>query len=236
MKNIHLIAAFIIGIVFYIVAFGQTNCQKYDLSKIWLADSLLLGYIGENYQRLRIVFIDIKKDTQEPCLYHAQGKTLVGLILRNFQGTLTIKDIHMEKGISSGSNTPLIDSIVRFHFRGDYQLDGNRKEDKTGQFSGVFDLACYYDKNDSLRYDELEDYSDSYRNNQFTGEWRSYSTKDRMKCNWGDRRIPDSQGLDIGIGEFYPREEFAKFGWQEYINAFEQRDTAAMRLEWRKWW
>jgi hypothetical protein len=73
-----------------------------------------------------------------------------------------------------------------------------------------------------LKYNSLELGADGYSNNQCVGTWTSYITKNSKKCDWGDFRIPESDKLDVGAGEFIPDEKFAKFGWDNYLRAFEE--------------
>jgi len=65
-------------------------------------------------------------------------------------------------------------------------------------------------------FDDIEEYSDDYRNNQFVGTWTSYKTGVKKVANWGVCRIPCSGDLDWGAAEFSPAPEYKKYGWEDY--------------------
>ena len=65
-------------------------------------------------------------------------------------------------------------------------------------------------------YDDIEEYSDGYRNNQFVGTWTSYKTGVKKVANWGVGRIPCSGDLDFSAAEFSPAPEYRKYGWEDY--------------------
>jgi hypothetical protein len=91
-----------------------------------------------------------------------------------------------------------------------------------------------------LRYDNIDGIADGYCNNMFTGTCTNYKTKQKLKCNWGDDRIPDSKGLDIGAGEFSVSEKYLTNGWQNYVDAYTYSDSIkqkkAIEIENKKWW
>lgn len=80
----------------------------------------------------------------------------------------------------------------------------------------------FIDKNGKVKYDDTEDCSDSYTNNQFAGTWKSYTDNIIKTCNWGDYRIPASGDLDIGAGEFSPSDKYLKYGWQSLRDCVSQ--------------
>ena len=58
-------------------------------------------------------------------------------------------------------------------------------------------------------------------------------------CNWGDYRIPDSEGLDIGAGEFSPNPAFFDKGWKTYSDAMHGDGSVryqAEEEEEERWW
>ncbi|NOQ27719.1 MAG: hypothetical protein GQ564_20335 [Bacteroidales bacterium] len=58
----------------------------------------------------------------------------------------------------------------------------------------------------------IDSYSDSYRNNQHIGIWKPYDSENIKTCNWGNYRIPFSGDLDIGAGEFSVNSKKKKTG------------------------
>ena len=67
--------------------------------------------------------------------------------------------------------------------------------------------------------------ADGYENSQYEGTWTSKDLSRNEKCNWGDFRIPDSQYLDAGAGEFSPDEKCLDRGWRIYTYIFEENDS-----------
>lgn len=77
-------------------------------------------------------------------------------------------------------------------------------------------LWWYLDKNDSIQYDNLENQSDRFKNNQYVGSWTEYGKLSGKVCNWGEYRIPFSGDLDIGAGEFSVNPKYYEVGWTEF--------------------
>ena len=83
--------------------------------------------------------------------------------------------------------------------------------------------------------------ADGFSNNECIAIWTSYKTGKKMKCNWGDFRIPNSGRLDIGAGEFSVAEEYVKYGWENYTRAWNDHPESpavrqARKKENEKWW
>jgi hypothetical protein len=95
-------------IFFYIShAFAQTEAEKFknqqlqskylsekelkdqfvkrDFSGLFLHtdNSAVYGFIGDNYQRIRVKLITVSKDTLSPDTYHIYGKSIVKATLMN---------------------------------------------------------------------------------------------------------------------------------------------------------
>ena len=83
-----------------------------------------------------------------------------------------------------------------------------------GVFSGILKTKWYLDKNNNLKYDNININSDGYFNNAFVGTWKIYDNGLPKKCNWGDYRVPNSNcDFDTGTGEFNVSEKYIKNGW-----------------------
>ena len=176
---------------------------EYNVSHLWTAERLYikneeriidrpepLGYIGENYQRFYIHFISVKKSTKNNLQYLVKGKTLVNGNKCNFQGTIKISEARTTQGSKTNKG----------YLKGSYEFLEDPSEKGAGILKGKFQTNFYIDAKGQLQYDALDFNSDSYKNNQFEGVWKSYKTGYLKKCNWGDFRIPDSDSLDIGSG------------------------------------
>ncbi|HEY0428040.1 MAG TPA: hypothetical protein VGC76_09695 [Pyrinomonadaceae bacterium] len=218
----------------------KNNILKYDFAPLWTStvNTVVLGFIGDDYQRLRIKIISVIKDKNNPDTYFVTGKSMVKNSINRFSGTIKIAKARILKKDSWGVNDDYQGQGIKNV--GIAFADYNFAEDKTQQGSGVFEgtMLTYWliDKNDKLRYDDVEAEADGYSNNQFVGTWKSYKTGAVKIANWGDDRIPMSGGLDTGAGEFYPDEKYWKSGWQNYIDAYFKNNKKAVSEEQRQWW
>jgi hypothetical protein len=250
-------------ITYYFLAFGQTEAQKfkdrqlndnsvyeidlkdklakYDFSPLFTQteNSVVYGFIGDNYQRIRIKFISVKKDSLSPDTYSIYGKSMVKSNICEFHGTFTISNIRRYKKTSYGVDDEYKNKGIKGQFviLGNYSLSENKDQNYPGVFKGAFKTAFYLDKNDKVCYDDIDIASDGYTNNQFVGQWAAYNGKLIKNCNWGDYRVPGSPGLDIGAGEFSPADIYLKYGWQSRRDLMESpNDKSAKQKENAKWW
>lgn len=214
--------------------------QNYDFSKLWTEtdNSIVYGFIGNNYQRIRIKFITVTKDSTSSDTYLVYGKSMVKNNVDEFKGTIKIanirKLIHQSFGIDEEfKNKGLKGDFVII---GDYSFSENEEQNHSGVFKGTFQTKFYLDKNSKIHYDDL-DLGDSYNNNQFVGIWTEYKTNLIKRCNWGDYRIPNSGDFDIGAGDFSPSKGD---GWQSIQAGWNTTDkktqAKAKAIEKAKWW
>jgi hypothetical protein len=237
-------------------AFGQTEAQrfkekqlqypyllktelkdqttKYDFAWIftYADNSIIYGFIGDNYQRIRIKFITVTKDTSDPGTYHIYGKSMVKNNIDEFSGTIKISAIRKFKPLQHGceDESKYKGYKGEFILLGDYTFRENSTQNHAGVFKGSLRSDFFINKNDEIQYDDIEDCSDSYTNNQFVGQWTAYKGSVIKRCNWGDYRIPNSGNFDIGAGDFSPGGYDGKYvqnGWQNLNDE---------RIEKAKWW
>src|SRR6201989_3128848 len=73
----------------------KSDLIKYDFSKLLLHsdNSVIYGFIGDNYQRIRIKLITVNKDSISPDTYHVYGKSMVRNNVDEFNGTIKIINI-----------------------------------------------------------------------------------------------------------------------------------------------
>lgn len=225
------------------------NYYKTDLSKFWLKNQdNIVGYIGKDYQRIRIRLISIIKNENSNNEYFIYGKSKVKDIVCDFQGVFKITHIREFDGterktiynyaLKYGSSQEA--NIYRYSkgfILAEYLLFENPKQKGSGVFKGILGTYFYIDK-EELFFDNLElRISDSYCNNQFIGVWQSYKTKVQKTCNWGLYRIPYSGDLDIGAGMFSPDiTKYPNKGWETYNKAFFNSDKEARKKEEAIWW
>ncbi|HQU84347.1 MAG TPA: hypothetical protein PKY59_14515 [Pyrinomonadaceae bacterium] len=213
--------------------------NKYDFSKFWTQteNSSVLGFIGNDYQRIRVKIISAVKDKSNSDIYKISGKSLVKNNLCSFSGTMKISKIRLYDQMRWGVDDEYKNKGIKKQgiLIGDYKFAENGCS-AAGIFEGRFASYWYLDKNGKIKYDDIETESDGYSNNQFAGIWKSNSGKTTKICNWGDYRIPLSGDLDIGAGEFSPDEKYLKSGWQNYHDAYFGNNEKARAEENRIWW
>lgn len=190
----------------------NTNAET-DFSNI-LSDKRTpyIGYIGTDYQKLSI---DIQKvQRTDDNQYNVTGTTNVKNNRCNFRGTIDIVENREFNHPSYGVD----DSMKgKFKRRGcsiaKYKLEEDASQEESGVFSGYL-LFYWYETNEGkIIYDDIDNYSDSYCNNQYAGTWKSYKTKTSKQCAWGQYRVPNSGDLDIGAGDFAVNPKYSKNGW-----------------------
>jgi hypothetical protein len=245
----------IIGLITTELVFGQESKNTeflseiimYDISDLWTLNkfqtefeddtSLVerqepLGFIGDNYQRFNIHFISVIQNPNNALEYLVFGKSRVKTNICSFQGFITIKEA---KAYIESDLPPLKQGFVI----GVYEFFEDSDQNGTGIFNGIFKTNFYINTKEKIHYDALNFVSDGYKNNQFQGTWTSYKSNDLKKCNWGDYRIPESQDLDIGVGEFSVDEKYVSNGWLTYMvaNGFGTDISGEMKkAENEKWW
>jgi hypothetical protein len=237
------------------ITFGQTNSEKfknqiltdeyivktdvknefvnYDISALLTqtVNYRIFGFIGDNYQRIRIKLISVIKNKDNPSQYFVYGKSMVKDNICEFQGTLIINNVFDFKD-------PEYNGTRQGKVIGEYLFYENPAQKHVGFFKGVFSSNWYFDKEGHLKYDDLWGVADDFTNNEFVGTWTNYSGTLNKVCNWGDNRIPMSDDLDNGAGEFYPNNKYQANGWLTYVQAYSGRENRdeAQGIEQAEWW
>ncbi|QKJ30102.1 hypothetical protein HQ865_10135 [Mucilaginibacter mali] len=211
-----------------------------DFSQLWTKteNKFVYGFIGDNYRRIRIKFINVTKDSAGS--YAVYGKSMVGNNKCSFKGSIVVSNVRKYKSISYGvDNEYKSKGIVgNYTIIGEYILIEDNAEPFSGVFSGVFKTDFYLTKDNRVHYDNTEMDADGYTNNEFVGIWTDNKTKSIKICNWGDYRVPNSGNLDVGAGEFSPNEKYLPFGWQTLRDANSEKPISikARKEEQRIWW
>ncbi len=208
----------------------KNEVYNYDFSSLWILPGKtdientgfatnrpeLKGFIGNDYQRMYIHFIQIIKNIDNPYEYFVYGKSNVKGNICDFIGTITIEfareitfEYHPGEEFLVDINNVKKQGVVICK----YNLYENSKQKYSGKFSGVLATSFFIDSNNKLKYNAIKGFSDSYNNNQFLGSWTSYSTDNSKVCNFGEWKIPNSDDLNIGAGEFHPNENYFNKGW-----------------------
>ena len=203
---------------------GRLNLGNINISSMLSKPSFPYGvipYIGfidiKIKRRLEINFLKIEKSTTNDSLYIAKGKTKVGKNVRLFEGDIKIKHVYFFAEHSKGLEDDMVGKIKsQGIIIADYYFREDKKLSATGVFEGKVLLRWYVNNKGVFLYDDIDEYSDDYRNNQFVGTWTSYKTGVKKVANWGICRIPCSGDLDWGAAEFSPAPEYKKYGWEDY--------------------
>jgi len=194
-----------------------TEYMSYDFSHILIPKFEILGYIGENYQRIHVHFESIKRNNQVPNIYLVTGRTIVNKNECSFEGTVSITQVREFKdNFVPQEFVPEQGIKTRGLVIGHYLFNENPLQNHVGIFEGVMTMWWYLDKNELIRYDDIEIHSDNYKNNQYIGTWTEYGSYKSKVCNWGEMRIPFSGDLDWGVGEFSVNTKYLENGWQDY--------------------
>ncbi|MEL1243917.1 hypothetical protein AAEO56_06550 [Flavobacterium sp. DGU11] len=205
------------------------------LEKIEAAESL--GFMGNDYERFRIHFTSFTKSRINPLVYNVKGKTNFKNNICNFAGTISVVsaeyDDSLEGIIGPGQRgLSIVSNVVIYE---------DKLQNGSGIIKGTLITDAFFDAKGRLSYNALMLMADGFRNNQFTGTWTSYKTGASKKCNWGDYRIPESRGLDVGAGEFSVLEKYRSKGWESYYDSYccdpdKPETKAARKKELEKWW
>lgn len=221
------------------LANADSSVLKHDFAPLWVRlddNASVVGYVGTDFQRMRIVILSATKSPSEPGTYNVTGKSMVKNVVRPFSGTMKITKTSStpkagDEEEYKGENVRGAGAVF-----GEYHFVEDAKQTSTGKFDGSFVTYWILDANGKLQYDEVMMGADAYLNNQFAGTWTSHRSKASKPASWGDSRIPVAGGLDIGAAEFSPEQKYIKNGWQNYVNAYAKQNERAMAEERRQWW
>jgi hypothetical protein len=192
--------------------------SKYDFSTLLTPKTKFLGYIDPSFRRIKIYFTAISKNKGDGMVYDIEGISLVGDNRCDFKGGIRIAQIREYKTMHHGVEDEYKHAglIAQGVLIGEYKFEENSNQSHSGIFEGIMTLNWYMDQHNIIHYDNLELYSDRYRNNQYIGSWTEYGKTAKKVCNWGEYRIPFSGDLDIGAAEFSPNPKYYESGWKNY--------------------
>ncbi|MGP1550319.1 MAG: hypothetical protein ACTTI4_06355 [Prevotella fusca] len=173
-----------------------------------------IGFIGSNYQKLKIDILNVQK--KDDNLYDVTGVSVVKGNRCNFHGTIDV----IENREFNHPTYGVDDSMKgKFKRRGcsiaKYRFEEDSNQRGSGVFSGYLFFYWYETHDNKIVYDDIDDHSDSYCNNQYVGTWQGNKTKKSKPCAWGQYRIPNSGDLDIGAAEFSVNPKYSHNGWEK---------------------
>lgn len=175
-----------------------------------------IGYRGRDFQRFYIHYDSVR--FMGNGIYKVEGRTRYRDTIRLFSGTITLDSMRLNKGKHLPSTGKFGKLCGHYQFDEDVFSGG-------GVLTGKMWIG-FAKINGRFYYDAFKlGLADGYSNRQYEGVWTSKGLTRMEKCNWGDFRIPDSQGLDIGAGEFSPVDEHSGQGWQVYTYGWAESDS-----------
>ncbi|WP_422355108.1 hypothetical protein [Roseivirga pacifica] len=191
---------------------------KHDLSSILMPSSEILGYIGNDYQRIHVNFESVERSKSLSNLYFIKGKTVVSGNKCDFEGTVTIEQFREFRHMSYGLDSMYSAAGIKAQgvAIGSYKFSENRNQKHVGVFQGVMTLWWYLDKNGEIQFFDIDKHSDRFKNNQYVGTWSEYGKGNTRVCNWGEFRIPFSGDLDWGAGGFSVNPKYYSKGWEAF--------------------
>lgn len=210
--------------------------QRYDFGPLWTKtdNTLVYGFIGPDYQRLRLKLLTVRRDPAAPRRYLVTGKSMVQGVVCAFTGELLLRQVREWKVVPRGLDNEPSPARRAGVALLDYELRETPGQPGAGTFQGVARTRWYVDRHDQLRYYDVDNYSDSFRNNEFVGTWTSRRSGTVKRCHWGDYRVPFAPGLDIGAGGFSPADAYVHRDWQDVRAGWDQGGAAAAKQ--RPWW
>jgi hypothetical protein len=188
-----------------------------------------IGVIGSEYQRLYVVFKEVKKDANDPRVYLVNGYTKVKGNKNNFSGKITVEEIYATKGgnIMGTDDIVVAKSKTGAIIFAKYEFFEDKNQKYSGKFEGKMWLGGYINLQDKFMYggDFGPDASPcpEHRNNQYVGTWQSYTTYKTKMANFGQHQIPgitddptqDPSGGGKACGGFPVDPKYRSRGWSE---------------------
>src|SRR5690606_20872594 len=123
---------------------------KYDFSDLLLPRQQVLGYIGTNYQRIKIAFHAVERKSTQPNVYYVSGSTTVSNNKCDFEGTITVEQIREFKQLHYGVDDMYKDHGIKAQgiLVGTYRFAENPQQKHVGIFQGVITLWWYLEGNE----------------------------------------------------------------------------------------
>ncbi|WP_269225149.1 hypothetical protein [Flavobacterium eburneipallidum] len=194
------------------------NFINNDFSVLWTKteNNFIYGIIGNDYQRIRIQFLSVIKNENNPTEYFIYGKSNVKENICELQGKIIILKIQETERTQFGVDDEFKNSRIKTQglITAKYEFFENKNKNYTGIFSGELKSKWFLDKDNLIQYDNINSNSDAYFNNSFVGIWKMYGSETEKICNWADYRVPNINcNFDIGAGEFNVNQIYVKNGW-----------------------
>ena len=206
-----------------------------DLSKLLRKEINFMGMIGDDIQKMGIVFLSTTRISENE--YEIIGKSKIKDNVRDFKGIMKVQDV-LESDIDGGE-VSTVDGMIT----GKYSFAQDTTQYGTGVFEGYFKIYWAYGKNDVISLADFW-YTTSNYTILFEGSWKNYQTGETKNACWTDYKgcFPDDFDMSDGP-DLVPSEKYRSSGWGDKIDMFtasdrETRKDAEKRFleNWVDWW
>jgi hypothetical protein len=211
---------------------APSNLDSIDISSLLGKETEFLGMIGDDIQRMGIVFVSTSRISETG--YEVVGKSKVKNNVCDFRGVMEAQSAMKADFGNDEINT------VDGRITGKYCFYEDKNQPGTGVFEGTFDIYwAHYD--DETGIADIF-YTYSKYNVLFDGIWKSYQTGAVKRACWSDYKACFPDGFDCSDGpDLIPDEKYRSAGWFEadiFSSDDEKRERAEKerRDNWVEWW
>jgi hypothetical protein len=193
----------------------QAFWRQYNLSSLWQlqpgSSRPLNGFFGREGFRIELALLSVRRDAQQPQLYHVQGKSRC---LKNlavpFHGTIQLRQVYQAP--ADGQN-PSYTVVGSFAFT-EAPIARN-----TGTYRGTFAADLALVERGRLDYGRVEGSKAGGCGYKFDGQWRS-TEGNTEPVVWGQdwRTLGEQFFGDFMMGDRTPsiNRKYAERGWNRY--------------------
>lgn len=178
-----------------------------------------LGFRGADFDRFYIHYNSVSRIDDKR--YHVVGKTRCMGKICDIKGDIVIDSV-----VAYAPDVYYIKEVEETGvICASYHFDEYEGQNINGYYIGNASFE-YLILGGKAYYDAALLIADGFYNNQYKGVWVDVQKNDTLKCNWGDFRIPESEELDEGCGEFIPSDDAQKnHGWDHFFDAEHENQT-----------
>jgi hypothetical protein len=201
-----------------------------DLMDILKKETVFVGNIGNEMQKMGVVFLSTVKKTDVE--YEVTGKSKVKDNICDFKGTVEVQ--------SSGEEFFTHEELVwsEGNISGKFLLKEDRNQSSTGEFEGTFYFQ--WGGNTNTIFDIGERHSAEIEV-KFDGNWKSYRTGASRRTSWGNSERVLPGGFNDGQ-EYIRAKNYRSIGWGSYFDrndedeGMREKAEKEYRAEWVEWW
>lgn len=173
----------------------------------------LYGLLGDEFNKIEVVFSEVRKSEKQNSLYKLKGKTKCNGNINDFTG-----EVIFNKATASISEKS---ESAKVTITGTYKLIENTSGRESGIYVGQLKIILF--TQNIYASDVLFDMDMTYEDGAvrgFVGVKKSYKKNTSQSCIWGFTRFPHkyAKNFDIGDGEQVINLKYAK-PWFSYSDA-----------------